>query len=771
MLRANARTRKPILLLLVFGVFLMIVGITALAQAVLVSTDYSYSMLKAVVGNDAATVRTFANANLLPSDLATTGIGTSRAALIASRMRAMVEPDGFVRFEVRLPSGEVVLSDVAGLDGSTAANSTAFATAAGGRATADLVPTSSSEAVGSALPMTSDTVLREYFPIKSGDQVQAVIGVWRDAGPILAALESVRRDVIVVTITAGVVAAIVLYLVFRAAQGRINRQTEQLVEATRRDPLTGTPNHGTLVTALAEAMEAARPKHEPIAVALLDIDNFRLLNDTHGHLAGDQAILTVAELLQAEFPGPGTTVGRYGPDEFLVVEPSVDVQTLERALERFRAALVGRALAFDGSEALPVTVSAGVCAFPDNGGSVTELLSIAAVTLQEARTSGGDAILIAGGSIDLPAETRTFDVFQGLILAIDGKDRYTKRHSEDVARYAVFLADRLTLDPDLIATIRVAGLLHDVGKIGIPDGILRKPARLTEAEYDIVKQHVALGDMIVRDLPNIELIRAGVRHHHERWDGQGYLDRLEGDQIPLIGRILAVGDAFSAMTTTRPYRKAHERGRGAPEARGRRRDPARGAPRRRVRRRDPDRGRPAAARHGDDAGAAVGAVHEGRLSDACRPRPGDERDGGPARSRPRRRSCSRWRLAGEVTAAQTWTVGADKATVPLGVASDGDADDHEHLGRRRRWGGDRLRHDRHPGDRPAQRHVSRHRGHGELREQRQVVARIGQRRQPERDQGDRRLERRSAPRRSRRRPTRPRGPRHGQDARGRELDR
>ena len=556
MLRANARTRKPILLLLVFGVFLMIVGITALAQAVLVSTDYSYSMLKAVVGNDAATVRTFANANLLPSDLATTGIGTSRATLIASRMRAMVEPDGFVRFEVRLPSGEVVLSDVDGIEGSTAVNSTAFATAAGGRATADLVPTSSSEAVGSALPMTSDTVLREYFPIKSGDQVQAVISVWRDAGPILAALESVRRDVIVVTLSAGLVAAIVLYLVFRAAQGRINRQTEQLVDATRRDPLTGTPNHGTLVAALAEAMEAARPKHEPIAVALLDIDNFRLLNDTHGHLAGDQAILTVAELLQAEFPGPGTTIGRYGPDEFLVVEPSADVQTLERALERFRAALVGRALAFEGSEALPVTVSAGVCAFPDNAGSVTELLSIAALTLQEARTSGGDAILIAGGSIDLPAETRTFDVFQGLVLAIDGKDRYTKRHSEDVARYAVFLADRLALDPDLIATIRVSGLLHDVGKIGIPDGILRKPARLTEAEYDIVKQHVALGDMIVRDLPNIELIRAGVRHHHERWDGQGYLDRLEGDQIPLIGRILAVGDAFSAMTTTRPYRKA-----------------------------------------------------------------------------------------------------------------------------------------------------------------------------------------------------------------------
>jgi HD-GYP domain-containing protein (c-di-GMP phosphodiesterase class II) len=105
-------------------------------------------------------------------------------------------------------------------------------------------------------------------------------------------------------------------------------------------------------------------------------------------------------------------------------------------------------------------------------------------------------------------------------------------------------------------TLGMAGLLHDVGKVGIPDAILRKPAALTADEYAIVKQHVALGDMIVRDLPNIELVRGGVRHHHERWDGTGYLDGLAAMDIPLFARILAVADAFSAMTTSRPYRKA-----------------------------------------------------------------------------------------------------------------------------------------------------------------------------------------------------------------------
>ena len=107
-----------------------------------------------------------------------------------------------------------------------------------------------------------------------------------------------------------------------------------------------------------------------------------------------------------------------------------------------------------------------------------------------------------------------------------------------------------------LRTLELAGLLHDVGKIGVPDQILRKPGRLTDAEMSVVQQHVALGDMIVRDLPDIDTVRAGIRYHHERWDGRGYLDHLEGEGIPLVARILAVADAFSAMTTTRPYRKA-----------------------------------------------------------------------------------------------------------------------------------------------------------------------------------------------------------------------
>jgi HD-GYP domain-containing protein (c-di-GMP phosphodiesterase class II) len=115
---------------------------------------------------------------------------------------------------------------------------------------------------------------------------------------------------------------------------------------------------------------------------------------------------------------------------------------------------------------------------------------------------------------------------------------------------------RLGLPDEMLKSLRIAALLHDVGKIGVPDDILRKPGRLTPYEYEIVKQHVALGDLIVRDVPDVAHIREGVRYHHERWDGQGYMVGLAGENIPLIARILAVGDAFSAMTTSRPYRKA-----------------------------------------------------------------------------------------------------------------------------------------------------------------------------------------------------------------------
>jgi diguanylate cyclase (GGDEF)-like protein len=417
----------------------------------------------------------------------------------------------------------------------------------GGRADAWIVPGDSASSHSSSLI--------EAIPIVQGADVRLVFQIRRDASAILARAGETLRDVVLVTASAAVVLALLLHAIFRAANARLGMQHAELVESRRRDPLTGLLNHGAAVAELAELVELARLDASSLGVVLVDIDNFRLLNDVHGSTVGDQALLTVADAFRPEAEH-WTVLARFGPDEFMAIAGAAVARDLPAAAQRVRDRLESSHLELVGSR-LPVTVSVGIAYFPFHAGSVTELMSAATTALAESKAGGGNEISIADAWTTEPrAPQTTFDVLQGLVLAIDRKDRYTKLHSEDVAAYAVFLADRLGLPDEMQASLRVAGLLHDVGKIGIPDDILRKPGRLTPHEYEIVKQHVALGDLIVRDMADIEHIREGVRYHHERWDGQGYMVGLAGENIPVIARILAVADAFSAMTTSRPYRKA-----------------------------------------------------------------------------------------------------------------------------------------------------------------------------------------------------------------------
>ncbi len=554
----RARPPRPLLLLLVLGVFLAIIGITATAQSVLVATHFQTATLNDVVGSDAATTRAFVNAYVRPSDLdPAIPPDTARRTDLERQLATLLAPGEIVRMELRRPDGTVVAASDPTVTGRQVSLSGAFGTALGGTAQAAIAPADAAGAVdGGTTSLGSPTVLAEFLPIATDGEVRGVVGIWRDATPILARLDAVREQVVLVTLTAALIASGLLVLIFRSAQARLSRQTASLVESGRRDPLTGMLNHGAIVETVGEAVEAARADGRTVGIALFDIDGLTLLNDAHGHAAGDAALLTVADVLLAGVEAP-LTVGRYGPDEFLVVAPPEAIARLEPLVEVVRARLVDASLRFEETERLPISVSVGIATYPEHAASATALLSVAAGVLEAAKASGGDAVRIATpGDGDDASLKAGYDVLAGLIIAVDTKDRYTKRHSEDVARYATFIAERLGLPDDEVRTIGLAGMLHDVGKIGIPDHILRKPGKLTDGEYEIVQQHVALGDLIVRDVPDLDTVRAGIRHHHERWDGRGYLHRLEGESIPRIARILAVADAFSAMTTTRPYRKA-----------------------------------------------------------------------------------------------------------------------------------------------------------------------------------------------------------------------
>ena len=557
------RVPRPVILILVYGVFLVLVGITATAQSMLVASHFSTSTMNAVVGSDAATTRAFVNAYVLPRYLdSAVGPSQQERSTLGAQLATLTERAEIVRVELRLPDRRLIAASDAADAALSDATRDAFSHASGGRTQALIVGTEAAEggadagATGSSDPVAGpSSVLVEFLPLTSAGQVHAVMGIWRDADPILAKLDTVRRDVVLLTLSAGLIAAFALYLIFRAAQRRLTRQTIELVESTRRDPLTGLLNHGALIGTLAGLVETAKASGRSLSIALLDLDNFRLLNEEHGPGAGDEALRNVARLVEGR-SATKVTVGRSGPDEFLLLATGDTAGNLESEVLAIQADLAGLSLQFEATERLPITISGAICRFPEHGASMTVLLATAARTIAEAKASGGDTILVASRSVDEATPAAGFDVLQGLVHAVDTKDRYTKRHSADVSRYGLFIAQRLELDAELQETIRLAGLLHDVGKIGIPDAILRKPGRLTADEEAVMRQHVAVGDMIVRDVPNLDVVRAGIRHHHERWDGAGYLERLAAEDIPLIARILAVADAFSAMTTTRPYRKA-----------------------------------------------------------------------------------------------------------------------------------------------------------------------------------------------------------------------
>ena len=541
------------LLALVLGVVLVLVGVTASALVAITSDHVANATLSGVVNRDAALVELFVKGTLQAGDIDADGPSRARTADLTAQLSALSDDDGIVRIEIRDLAGRVIVSNDQSVTGRQAGASESSDRAAGGDPIASLVeaglPLDTAGAVSNPAGM-----VQEFLPILGADdQPLAVIAMWRDAGDLMARLDATRRDIMLVTLAASVLLAGILFLVFRAAQARLSRQHRQLVESTRRDALTGMFNHGTVVGLLAEEVEAARTSDGRIGVALVDVDNFRLFNDTHGHGAADEVLLRVAALVSAS---GGDLVARYGPDEFIIVQSGAGSDEVRSAVDRLRTELADESVQFGDSEHLPITVSVGISCYPEHAGSVTDLLSAAAVALAEAKAGGGDAVRVIEAGEESRVVAGSFDVLQGLVIAVDTKDRYTKRHSEDVARYAVFLAQRMGLDEETQHTIQLAGLLHDIGKIGIPDVVLRKPSKLTDDEFEMFKQHVALGDAIVRDVPNVELVRAGIRHHHERWDGDGYLTGLEGEAIPLVGRILAVADAFSAMTTTRPYRKA-----------------------------------------------------------------------------------------------------------------------------------------------------------------------------------------------------------------------
>lgn len=342
----------------------------------------------------------------------------------------------------------------------------------------------------------------------------------------------------------------------------VNRETRrQLVDQATRDPLTGLFNHRAFHERLRTELARAQRYGRELALVVLDVDHFKAINDAAGHDVGDEVLQAVAARLR-EGARTEDTIARIGGDEFAMLLPETDGVRAYAAIERTRG-LIGAEPILPG---IAVTTSAGICDLR-NAQDADTMFRLADGALYWSKAHGRNATWIYDPEVvrELSAAERAEQLqrsqallgIRALARAIDAKDPSTRRHSERVAALARRIAEVLAWDPARIALLEEAALVHDVGKIGVPDAVLLKPGRLTPAERQLVGKHADLGARIVEDVLTEEQVE-WIRAHHERPDGQGYPRGLVGATISMGAAILAVADSFDVMTMSRPYSAAKE---------------------------------------------------------------------------------------------------------------------------------------------------------------------------------------------------------------------
>ena len=318
-----------------------------------------------------------------------------------------------------------------------------------------------------------------------------------------------------------------------------------------RDPVTGLLNLRAFRAQASVELERARRHGRPLAMAVLDVDGFRAVNARHGHEVGDQVLEAVAQVL-FKSTDPHDVACRTGADEFALLMPENQVGGAMRRFDKIMIELE----TCETAAGQGISVSVGIAAF-ERGQSPARLMDVAGHALEEARRAGGGRSAVAGEGARPSGEyARQGDVIEALAKALLERDRYTGEHSETVVEMASHVADRLGLSEAEIGYVRGAALLHDIGKVAIPDTILHKPGALTEEEWELMRQHPVIGERILRAIPGLGPVARIVRHEHERFDGGGYPDGIAGEEIPIGSRIILACDAYHAMTSDRPYRQA-----------------------------------------------------------------------------------------------------------------------------------------------------------------------------------------------------------------------
>src|SRR3954449_6291544 len=363
-----------------------------------------------------------------------------------------------------------------------------------------------------------------------------------------------QRWLLMVGVT-GVIALMVAVL-----RERVDRLIARLADAARTDALTGLLNRRGFQELMEVETERALRSSRPLAILVGDLDHFKHLNDRYGHAAGDLALRRFADIaLQAS--RRIDAVARIGGEEFALLLPETEQHAAYLLAERLRRAVKEPGAARDGE--LP-TVSFGVASFPSHAADAAALMHAADQALYAAKAMGRDRSVIynpevlanvLGGNLDPAAGNEHLSAVLVLAETLDLRDSGTASHSQTVGRLAALIAGSLGYAPERVERIRLAGILHDIGKIGIPDWILHKPGPLDESEWAEVQKHPEMGARIAASA-KLGDISEWILCHHERVDGRGYPGALPASEIPVEARILAVADAYEAMTSDRVYKRA-----------------------------------------------------------------------------------------------------------------------------------------------------------------------------------------------------------------------
>ena len=331
------------------------------------------------------------------------------------------------------------------------------------------------------------------------------------------------------------------------------------------DGLTDIYNHRYFQERLSSEMERAHRYERVLSVIMFDLDNFKTYNDTWGHQDGDKLLMWFADICGKHIRNIDV-LARYGGEEFVVILPETPSAEALDVAERIRISIEKQSIGAFG-KGRSATVSAGVASFPCDGKTRHSLILNADAALYYAKQQGKNKCFVyeqecqksyraSSSHIKPLLRDDDMDAIEALGTAVDSKDSHMKGHSIAVMHSCVALGEKLGMSAEEISNLRAAALLHDLGKIGIPEEVLEKSGPLEKEEWQQIENHAGLGSKILKRVQQMGSIVPGVQHHHERYDGKGYPNGLSGKEIPLLARIIAIADAFDAMTNARSYRQA-----------------------------------------------------------------------------------------------------------------------------------------------------------------------------------------------------------------------